>query len=86
MARKLWIAERSLEYEGSDALGVFINKEKAVEACQQHEESFDYEVEPRILDFYQYQTSEKHPIVFLANGYVYTYRVQEIEVNKPLMV
>jgi hypothetical protein len=85
MARKLWLAESTLEYESGNVLGVFTSKAKAIEECQRYEESHDYEDEPRTLEFGQHQTSEKHPIVFLANGHVYGYCVQEIEVNKSLM-
>ena len=84
MAKNLWMAERIIDYEGSDVVGVFTTKKKAVEACQHYENEHSGD-EPRELNFYQYQASENHPTVFLANGVNYEYCVREIEINKPLI-
>lgn len=82
--KNLWIAYRIIHYEGDDVLGVFTTKAKAIEECQLYDNQHWSAEEHQALEFRQHQTSENHPIVFLAYG-IYQYSVREIEINTPLM-
>jgi hypothetical protein len=78
--KKLWIAERHVDYEGDDILGIFTTKKRAIAECQAYDDGFGYEDSRRELDF-----RERNPAFFEAHGQVFEYYVRQVEINTPLM-